>query len=228
MIVDLLYSRMSPSSSPWPPPGGLTSVVVPRPAILAVFSSVKIAAPASIILLVLRSVSNYGAWNEFVPKVHIHSQPPNASKTESELLHVGTSFTLDVIMDSDNPKNITPTQVRVTDISTPDHPSEYVPKDVIDQDGTYETDQSRVYRISWTNEGRFAAMGLKTERVSEIIDLGDGTSEYRTWECQGGMLARVVKWKFEKTLNEKFALWCAGLKQESEKRAHGDGAVVPQ
>lgn len=207
------------STKSWPPGNGLTSIVVPRPAILSIFSSTLISAPAPLILLTLRSVFNYGAWNEFVPKIHIHSQPAAVAEAESELLHVGTSFTEYVVMDSSRPKNVTPTQLRVTDISTPEHPSEYVPQDIIEHDGSYEKDQNRVYRICWSLEGGFVARGLKSERVSEVIDLGNGTSEYRTWENQGGVLARVVKWKFEKILNDKFALWCAGLKQECEKHS---------
>lgn len=140
------------------------------------------------------------------------------------MLHVGTSFTLGVIMDAKHPKSVTPTQCRVTDISTPEQISEYVPNDVLEQDGSYDSDRRRVYRISWTTEGGFLARGLKSERINEVIDLGDGKSIYRTWECQGGILARVVKWKYEKVLNDKFALWCANLKKQSERAYNlGDG-----
>ena len=205
-------------ASDWPPASGLTSVVVPKPAILTISSSTPIAAPASQIFSILRSVSNYNTWNTFSPKIHIHSQPPGTPEDEQEKLNVGTSFTLDVIMDASRPDSVTPTQCRVTDIATPDQQSAYVPQDIVAQDGSFESDYKHVYRISWTTEGGFVARGLKSERVSEVIDLRDGTSEYRTWECQGGVLARVVKWKFEKILKEKFGLWCADLKHESEKQ----------
>ena len=63
------------------------------------------------------------------------------------------------------------------------------------------------------------ARGLRTERVSEIVELEEGRCEYRTWECQGGVLARVVKWKFEGVLGERFGGWCEGLRGECERRA---------
>ena len=64
------------------------------------------------------------------------------------------------------------------------------------------------------------ARGLRTERFSEIIDLGDGKGcEYRTWECQGGVLAKTVKWLFQDTLRQKFREWCEDLKREAETRA---------
>lgn len=189
----------------WPPPTGLTTIVVPRPAILSVSASTHVSAPASLVFSILRSVSAYNSWNTFCPAVHIHSQPPDVPKGEESLLHVGTSFTLDVIMDANHPNSVTPTQCRVTDISTPSYYSNYVPEWVLETDGSYEPDRGKVYRISWTTEGGFVARGLKSERVSEVLDLGEGQALYRTWECQGGMLARVVKWKFEKVLEQKFA-----------------------
>ena len=75
-----------------------------------------------------------------------------------------------------------------------------MPEEILETDGSYEPDLGRVWRISRTIEGTFATMGLRQERFSEIIGLSDGECEYRTWECQGGILARTVKWFCEKTL----------------------------
>ena len=69
------------------------------------------------------------------------------------------------------------------------------------------------------------ARGLRTERYSERIDVEDGKCVYRTWECGGGVLARTVKWMYEKTLMEKFQLWCDDLKRECEKRAQENEAL---
>ena len=65
--------------------------------------------------------------------------------------------------------------------------------------------------------------GLRTERFSEVIALDDVGGqvegcEYRTWECQGGMLARTVKWMYERTLSERFGDWCRNLKAECERK----------
>lgn len=122
-------------------------------------------------------------------------------------------------MDAAKPDKITETQLRVTDISTPDAPSAYLDQSMLDSDDTFSHDLSKVYRISWTTEGGFVARGLKSERYHEIIPSEDGAAcEVRTWECQGGPLARAVKWMYKSVLQDKFALWCEDLKAESEKR----------
>jgi hypothetical protein len=123
------------------------------------------------------------------------------------------------IMDASKPDKDTPTQLRITDISTPDAPSDYIEKGVLEEDPGYTADLSKVYRISWKGEGGFVSMGLHTERFHEIIVTGEQTCEARTWEVMGGILARTVKWMFKKNLESKFELWCEDLKAVSEARA---------
>lgn len=148
----------------------------------------------------------------------INTQPPNTPDTERNILHKDTQFTFRVVMNSAKPNSKVDSSQRVTDISTPEQQSSYVPDDILKEDGSFEPDLGRVWRIAWTTEGGFAARGLKAERFNEIIDLGDGRCEYRSWECQGGLLARTVKWFYEKTLQEKFETWCEDLKRECERR----------
>ena len=123
-------------------------------------------------------------------------------------------------MDASKPAKVTPTQLRVTDFSTPERPSQYVPPDILKEDGTYEPDLGKVYRIAWTTEGGFVARGLRSERFHEIIAVGKGQCEVRTWECQGGVLARAVKYYYKEVLKKKFAEWCEDLKREAEKRVN--------
>jgi hypothetical protein len=126
-------------------------------------------------------------------------------------------------MDKSKPHKVTDTRLRVTDVSTPEAPSTYIPQEVLDKDDAYSSDLRKVYRIAWTTEGNFVARGLRTERFHEIIPLGDGGEcEVRTWECQGGILARAVKFYFKDVLKRKFAGWCEDLKSEAERRA-GEG-----
>ena len=108
----------------------------------------------------------------------------------------------------------------MTDFSTPEAQSGYIPADILKGDGTYEADLGKVYRVAWTTEGGFVARGLRSERFHEIIVLGEGQCEVRTWECQGGVLARAVKYYYKDTLKKKFAKWCEDLKREAEKRAN--------
>ena len=123
-------------------------------------------------------------------------------------------------MDSSKPSKVTDTRLRVTDISNPTEPSNYIDRgNISDEEKTYTLDLTKVYRISWTTEGGFVARGLKSERFNEIIDLGEGNGcEVRTWENQGGVLARAVKYYYKDVLMGKFQGWCTELKAEAEKR----------
>lgn len=204
----------------WPPANGLTTQRVPRQnVILPFYASTTIAAPASLVWCTLRDLSAFPTWNSFCPTTAIHSQPKDAPPSEANVLHLDTSFTFNVVMDASRPSKITPTQLRVTDFSTPEAQSGYIPADVLEMDGTYEADLSKVYRIAWSTEGGFVARGLRSERFHEIIVLGENQCEVRTWECQGGVLARAVKYYYKDTLMKKFAEWCEDLKRESERQA---------
>ena len=139
--------------------------------------------------------------------------------TEDKILHLNTSFTFNVVMNPAKPDKVTPTRLRVTDVSTPEAKSDYISEDTLRNDGSYKADLCKVYRIAWTTEGDFVARGLRSERFHEIISLPEGKGcEMRTWECQGGVLARAVKYWYKDILKTKFEEWCADLKQEAEKR----------
>ena len=121
-------------------------------------------------------------------------------------------------MDASKPNSVTDTKLRVIDLSTPQERSTYVPQEVVEGDGTFERDQGRVYRIAWTGDGKFMTRGLKSERWHEVVDLGENECLVKTWECLGGMLARVVRYYYKDVLQRKFEEWCQELKQEAEKR----------
>ena len=79
--------------------------------------------------------------------------------------------------------------------------------------------------------------GLRSERFSEVIALDDEGGrvkgcEYRTWECQGGLLARTIKWTYGGVLPGRFEAWCVGLKGECERMVGegegGDGVMEGQ
>ena len=211
------------ATTTWPPPNGPTSPRVPREStILATSASTTISAPASLVWDVLLDTSKYPDWNSFCPRVTIHSQPPGIDPTDPTL-HLNTSLTFHIVMDAAKPAKVTDTQLRVTDVSTPQRPSHYIAQEVLDAEDAYASDLGKVYRIAWTTEGSFVAKGLRTERFHEIIPLqqeeeeGEGC-EVRTWECQGGILARAVKFYYKDVLKDKFAEWCEDLKRESERR----------
>lgn len=208
--------------SVWPPKEGLSTVNVPRKdTVFTTSASTRINAPASLVFSILLHVSEYKSWNSFCPQV----------TSKSENVEKDTSFTLHVVMDASKPASATPTQLRVSDVSTPEHPSKYIPQSTLDSDASYTSNLSKVYRIAWKTEGGFVARGLRSERFQEVTVLGEEECEYRTWENMGGMLAHTVKWLYKQTLKDKFALWAADLKREAERvRAEqnkgGGGAVA--
>ena len=198
----------------WPPREGLSTPTVSRKnAILPVVGSCSINAPASVVWKVLLNTAKWSEWNTFVPKVEIHEQPDSVDQ-DSKVLHVGTLMTFDAVMNPAKPDKTNPTKLRVNDISTPEKQSDYVPEELL-QDGSFTSDLNKIYRISWTSEGGFP--GLITERFHEIIITSGESCECRTWEVMGGMLARTVKWMFDKTLQDRFADWCRDLKGQAEK-----------
>ncbi|QDS77127.1 hypothetical protein FKW77_001091 [Venturia effusa] len=207
------------AGSDWPPKRGLSTPTTSyNHAILTISFSTLVAAPAPLVLSVLRDTSRYSEWNTWCPKVDILSQPAGTN-ADSKILEKGSMMMLHAIMDASKPDKSHPTQLRITDISTPESPSSYISQRILDEDSGYTADLSKIYRISWKGEGGFASMGLHTERFHEIIIIDDENCEVRTWEVMGGILARSVKWMFKKTLAEKFELWCKDLKKVSEERA---------
>ena len=202
------------SGSVWPPKTLTSQNVLAKDAILSTSASIRINAPAKQVFAAICNVGDYSHWNSFCPEVSIQSQPHGAP--EDAVLRIGTAFTFHVVMDANKPRSYTPTQLKVTDISTPDEPSGYIPSDTLSNEDSYTTDLQAVYRISWKCEGGFVAKGLRTERFHEVIILDNESCEVRTWENQGGMLAHTVKWMYKKTLDEKFQLWCDDLKKYCE------------
>lgn len=217
-----------PSETAWPPPSGLTTSVVPRKdAVLEIHSSTKINAPARTVFDIILRIDNYDKWNTWMPNAHIIEQGPTGSSgvdaNDSNLIRKGTIMNFAVIMDAKKPEKTTDTRLLVTDLSTPENSTEYVGKDVLENDGTFTADLSKVYRVAWTTHGGFVARGLKSERFTEVIVTGENECEVRSWEVMGGMLAYTVKWMFQATLKEKFQLWASDLKKWSEKK-HQEGS----
>jgi len=200
------------NNAKWPPPNGLCTPTVSRDeAVLTIFASISISAPASLVFDILRDSSNYSEWNSWCPRI-TNVEPPSPSE-----LATGTTFTLHAIMDASKPTKESPTHLRISDVSTPQKPSTYIAEDIRKSDSTFTEDLNTVYRISWkSTEGGFVARGLRTERFHEIIVRSEQECEVRTWEVMGGVLARTVKWLYQETLNKKFQLWCEDLKKASE------------
>ena len=122
--------------------------------------------------------------------------------------------------------NRTPAFEQVSDFSTPQNKSTYVPTNILKNDGSFYPDLNRVYRIAWITDpdSDIVKAGLFSERFNEIIPLDDCGGkekgcEYRTWESEGGAPAQTVKALYQNLLQEDFEIWARDLKKESEKKA---------
>jgi hypothetical protein len=202
--------------STWPPATGLTTKIVPRnDAILQLCHTTTVHAPASLVFETVLRVENYPQWNTWVPSARIQTQPDNPDDLSH--MRIGSTMIFDVVMDANKPNSINYTPLRVTDICMPSAQTSYLGLELL-QDPTFTADLSKVYRVSWTGHGGMYSSGLmKLERFHEIIVLSDDECEVRTWEVMSGLLTRVVKLMYEETLKKKLRLWCADLKQQSEK-----------
>ncbi|KAL9033435.1 MAG: hypothetical protein Q9214_007520, partial [Letrouitia sp. 1 TL-2023] len=206
----------------WPPANGLTTVLVPRnETTFSISASANINAPAPFVFNVIRNTTAYPDWNTFTPAANITSRSSNSSNsspqdnsTTAGLLALGDRFTYTVVLDPTQSQNTTQSFERVTDYSTPDAPSSYVPPLLLEEDGSFYPNLSRVYRIAWGVSNPATPGQLVTERFSEVIDLGNRTSEYRTWENLGGSLASVVQELLQGTLQRRFEDYARDLKGE--------------
>ena len=74
-----------------------------------------------------------------------------------------------------------------------------------------------MYRAAWGDVNPATRGQLVTERFSEVVDFGNGTSGYRTWENQGGPFASGVKEMYGAVLQRRFEDTARDLKGESER-----------
>jgi hypothetical protein len=126
-------------------------------------------------------------------------------------------------MDTSKPHKETPTQLRISDLSTPAEPNGEYLGDLIN-DASFTSDMSKVYRIAWKGEGSwFFTKGLQSERFHEVIILDENECEVRTWEVMGGPVSYTVKWMFKGNLEGKFGLWVGDLKKRAEGLHSGGG-----
>lgn len=196
-------SSTAPRPTPAIPTGGLFSP----------FAEVTVSAPPSAVYDALIDTSKWGEWNNFVPSVTITKHPSSIPKSSDARMTKDMFMTFKVNMSSS--------------VST-------VSKEIVTQVDEPPTAShlKNITRVCWVmnNSGMLTPKFLlSAERVNEIEDLGDGTCIYRSWETFAGPFARIVKWKYEQTLETNFQKWATGLQQyveAKEKQARDKEAAV--
>jgi hypothetical protein len=208
---------MTETTTTWPPKSLGTVAVPAKDAYFTSAAVNRVNAPASVVFDVVRNVGDYSKWNTWIPTVDIESQPDGVA-ADSQRLELGTEFVFHVVMDANKPNSITDLKLVIRDISTPDkQSSSYVTPEIRENDPSFEKDLSKLYRIQWKTNGGFVARGLMAERFHEIIVISETECEVRSWEAQGGILARTVKFLYSKTLAAKFQKWNDELQKRSEE-----------
>ena len=157
------------------------------------------------------------------PSGHVARNLQQMGGEPSVRLKDGTRMTFHVRMKLPHkPTDYTDTALVVTEVSRPNGPGN---DDYYDLTATpthtEDAGRSGLYRISWATEaggpGAFPKFMLQGQRVHEIRPIVDGTGkessscEIVTWECQRGVLAKVVKKMYGRYLQERFEEWAKSL-----------------
>lgn len=192
-----LAGDASASTHPRPTP------TIPAGGLFSPFATIHINASPSAVYDAIIDAGSWKQWNSFVPHVTI-KLPPGATFTDTTRLckHASMTFKSNMTYGS---SAVSKEFVNLLD--PPPSPSD-------SRDGS-------ITRICWVldNKASFTPRFLMhAERVNEIEDRGDGTCTYRTWETFGGPVARLVKWKYEAILKERFKDWAKDLKGYVERK----------
>ncbi|MCJ1463030.1 hypothetical protein MMC07_001634 [Pseudocyphellaria aurata] len=156
----------------------------PTGGLFTILASTTIHASPSEILDVILDLDSYHKWNTFVPRATVVSTPSSSSTNNLDTrLQVGTTLTLHAYMKGPGTAcNEAPVLVTI-----------------IDKLG----DGRNGYRVVWKAMA-FNAWLLRGERVQEMVDLGSGNTQYKTWETFGGPLAYVVRVLHKENLISRF------------------------
>lgn len=183
--------------------------------------SATIAAPLRTILETLLDTRSYPAWNAFVPSISISKQPDSPPPfpeclSGSEIvgldttLQKGTEFVLDVHLDPNNARKRSPTALVLSILED------------------FESEGRHGVRVAWKTGGWTPGFLLRTERIQEFLETGDGIVEYRCWETMYGLLASTVRYVVGNNLIWGFGAWMDGLKEYSEKQSRPEGEAPGQ
>ena len=171
----------------------------PTGGVFTILASTTIHASPSEIFHAILDLASYPEWNTFVPRATVistTSSSPSPSNESDTRLQVGTALKLDVYMKGPG------TGRRDSDVLVT----------IIEE----LNDGRNGYRVVWKALG-WSAWILRAERVQEIVDLGSGETQYKTWETFGGPLAYVVRGLYKEDLVSRFLDCSNGLKRYVER-----------
>lgn len=179
------------------------SPTVPNPT-FSVLGHAIIDAPPAAVYDALLDLPNYRNWNTFIPAATI--KQPGVGQTETARMHTGATFEFKVKMKATS-DSLTTSKEHCT-LAEP-------LKTSTAEDPTPTTTATWIFDVSGIPLLKYL---LQSEHVNEIIDLGDGRTEYVHWESFGGVLATLIKWFNSEDLARAFRGWADELKVYVESK----------
>ncbi|KAI9658507.1 MAG: hypothetical protein M1831_003945 [Alyxoria varia] len=193
-----------------------SSVKLRSDRVLTIGASVQINAPASRVFQLHGTPETWPDWNSFAPECvkHERASDPGTSGDKDvpskEMVAVGDKVTFRVRMTPGGGFN--GVTVVISEVYRPGDQE-------TGREGQSNTDED-AFGITWYPIG-LPQFLLRGTRWTEIRDLGEGKCEFKTWECQAGPLAYMVKSLYGKTLQERFEDWANDLKKKAEESERG-------
>lgn len=171
---------------------------VPSPT-FSVLGHAIINAPPAAVYDALLDLPNYGKWNTFVTAAELKKSAEAQPETTTHM-HTGAVFEFTVKM-----KATSDSLTKSTELCTLAEPV----KTSTPEDPFPVTRANWIYDVSGIPLLKHL---IWSEHVNEIIDLGDGRTEYVHWESFGGTLATAIKWFASGDLARAFRAWPEELK----------------
>ena len=168
--------------------------------------STRIAAPPDTCLAVLLKTGDYPSWNPLIPKVTMDAPPAHPETDEAKLppphlrgeayVAKGTIMTFEVHVDLNPDKVTNRTGIECTRLEP-------------------FAGERRGWHLAWKPTS-LPEWFSRSERIQEIVDDGQGGTEYTCWETFYGPFAPVIKFVVGQKLCKGFEGWAEGMKRTAE------------
>lgn len=149
-------------------------------------------APPAAVYDALLDLPNYRNWNTFVSA---SMKQPASGHGDTTRMHTGACFEFKAKMKETSDSRTTSKEIvtftEPVKVSTADDPTPTTT-------ARWAFDAGNIPLLSYL---------LQAEHVNELIDLGDGRTEYVHWESFGGILAHLIKWINGDDLGRAFRNW---------------------